>query len=305
MDACPKDKQRYSATSRDVREVAYLIGRTPAAVSRAFANIWAALTDGREGLANNSALCRAIVAEYRGDSQRLHSDAIKARDGFLAESLAPRLEVRSERSTGLLETDLNHASLRVSRETGVPRSLFAVYRHEGSVIEGAVLVSGIIGSLVGSFAQPVAERFVRWVESRLQQDEVRDGVRILRTRTWEALRDGNVVELERTVISRYLPDLRAESSLDARSRHALAWYLAAVLGVGRTEAAANRSRGGRVSGHRRQEIETRLGVNLSRVPQSALRELDALVRVVDTKGFRKAVKQLQQTRLEDFEGGPN
>ena len=48
-------------------------------------------------------------------------------------------------------------------------------------------------------------------------------------------------------------------------------------------------------------METRLGLRLSRVPRSSLRELDALLKAVDTKGFRKAVRQLEQTRIEDFE----
>lgn len=305
LDACPKDYQNYNAGSRDVREIAYLIGRTPAAVSRAFANIWAALTDGREGLANNSALCREVVAEYKDDSVRLHHDAHIVRGRLLRDSLAPRIEVTSTSPTGFLDQDLTRAAFEFSRETGLPRKLFAVYRHEGSVIEGTVLVSGLLGSIAGAFAQPLAERFVRWVEARLGPGGSQEELRIVRTRTWEALRGGRVAEVETTVIQRYLPGLPM-ASISARERHALASYLSAALGVGRVDSRHLGRPFERVTAKRKREIERRLGVRLVRLPQSTLREIDALMMAVDTRGFRKAVRALQQTQLDDFttEGGP-
>lgn len=295
FDACPKDRQRYSATSRDVLEVAYLINRTPAAVSRSFANLWAAMTNGSEGLTNYAALCGRVVADYRGDHARLHHDALSLRETFLRGSPVPRLEVRVAGGQPLLRGDLRRLGAELGRETGTPRPLFVLYRREGSLVEGVVLV------LFGALAAPLGERFVRWVESHLRRPHPSEHVEILRSESWAALTKGRYVEVQRRVIFHYLPDARAES-MSSKSRTALAKYLTALLGVTRHQDGSPLPSLGHVTARRRREIESRIGASLRGLPKPAMAELDALLRVADTKGLRKAIKELHQSRLDDFEG---
>ena len=294
FDACPKDRQRYSATSRDVLEVAYLINRTPAAVSRSFANIWAAMTDGREGLANYAALCGHVVTEYRGELSRLHREAAVLRASFLDSSLAPRLEVRVVHGESLLEGDLRRLASQAARETGIPRPLFVLYRREGSLLEGVVLV------LFAALTAPLGERFVRWMESHLRRPHSSEQVEILRSQTWVALGEGKHLEVERRVVLHYLPDARDES-MRADSRAALAKYLTALLGVARVGSGQVSEPPKRVNARRRAEIESRIGASLRGLPKPALAELNALLQVADTEGFRRAMKELHQTRLDDFQ----
>jgi hypothetical protein len=292
-DACPKDKQRYSATSRDVLEVAYLINRTPAAVSRSFANLWAAMTGGREGLANYAQLCGQVVAEYRNDIPRLHRDALSLRTRFIEQSLAPRLEVRAVEGAPLLASDLRRLASQASKETGIPRNLFVLYRREGSLLEGVVLV------LFAALAAPLGERFIRWIESHLRRQLPAERIEILRSQTWVALSEGKLLEVERRVVLHYLPDAGSES-MSAKARTALARYLTALLGVGRVTESREPAPS-RVNGRRRAELESRIGASLRGLPSPALTELNALLEVADTKGFRKAIKELHQSRLDDFE----
>jgi hypothetical protein len=294
FDACPKDRQRYSATSRDVLEVAYLINRTPAAVSRSFANIWAAMTDGREGLANYAELCGQVVAEYRDDYSRLHRYALSLRTQFLRDSLAPRLEVRVLEGESLFEGDLRRLAVRVARETGIPRRLFIIYRRQGSLLEGVVLV------LFGALAAPLGERFVRWIESHLRRPRTSERIEILRSQTWVDFGEGKHLEVERRVVLHYLPDAR-EESMSAKSRAALARYLTALLGVTRVIGRQPSRPRRRVNARRVAEMESRIGANLRGLPKPALAELESLLEVADTKGFRKAIKELHQTRLDEFE----
>jgi hypothetical protein len=295
FDACPKDRQRYSATSRDVLEIAYLINRTPAAVSRSFANIWAAMTDGREGLANYAALCGQVVVEYRHDYSRLHRDALSLRTQFLRDSLAPRLEVRVLEGESLLEGNLRPLAVQVARETGIPRRRFIIYRRQGSLLEGVVLV------LFGALAAPLGERFVRWIESHLRRPRTPERIEILRSQTWVAFGEGKHLEVERRVVLHYLPDARDES-MSPKSRAALARYLAAILGVARVVGRQPAPTPRRVTARRVAEIESRIGASLRGLPKPALAELDALLEVADTKGLRKTIQKLHQTRLDDYEG---
>lgn len=295
FDACPKDRQRYSATSRDVLEVAYLINRTPAAVSRSFANLWAAMTSGREGLINYAELCGQVVAEYRRDFAQLHRDALSLRTRFLSESLAPRLEARAVEGGPLFASDLRQLSSQIARETGIPRRLFVLYRRQGSLLEGVVLV------LFGALAAPLGERFIRWVESHLRRPGIPEHIEILRSQTWVDLSRGDYLSVERRVILRYLPAAQREH-LSARSRTALARYLTALLGVTPVANAIKTDSRRRVSASRKREIESRIGSRLHGLPGPAFVELDALLQVADTEGLRSAIRVLHQTRLDDFEG---
>lgn len=297
LDACPRDRQRYNANSRDVREVAYLIGRTPAAVSRAFANIWSALTGGREGLSNNSATCREVVAQFRDDSRALHQVAVKLRERFLKTSLAPRIEIHSDSGANLVGDDLRSLSYLISKETGVPRRLFVVYRREGSVVEGATLV------LFGALTYPLGERFVRWVERHLKRRTSDHGLRIIRNASWIAVRDGKVADLETMVVRAYLPDIPSRD-LTTNFRHGLADYLRATLGVRRTERRSGQLQERpleAVPRRRIRHIESQLRTKVTSLSPSSLSELDRLLKVVDTDGFRRALAQARQTRLEDFD----
>lgn len=295
FDACPKDRQRYSSSSRDVLEVAFLLNRTPAAVSRAFANLWAAMTGGREGLANYATTCGMVVEEYRGDLGRLHRDALAIRSRFVRDSLAPRLEVRIDGGTPVLGTDLRLLGTQAAQETGVPRKLFVLYRRSGSLVEGAVLV------LFGALARPIGERFVRWVESRLRRRPASGTLEVIRNQTWVDLREGRRYKVEERIILHYLPSTRVQS-LDAKTRNALASFLTPILGVARASATGRDSPSAPTPA-RVSEIEERLGFRVGQLSAAAIAELDALLRVADTQGLRNAAKKLEQTRLEDFERG--
>lgn len=293
FDACPKDKQRYSASSRDVRELGLLVNRTPAAVSRSFANIWAAMTDGREGLANYAELCGDVVREYLNDTSRLRRDATRLRGRYIHDSLHPRLEIHSDSVPPLLDADLRAMGFEAVRETRVPRQLFVLYRRQSAIVEGAVLV------LFGSLAAPIAERFVRWIEGKIQRDRDSPGVEVIRNQAWTDLLDGKKFELQERIILHYLPSVRVQA-LSSKTREGLASFLAPILGVSPTPSVSLK-RLPTPSASRRKEMERRLGIRLSRLSPRALSELDSLLRVADTRGFRKAVKQLDQTRLEEFE----
>ena len=296
FDACPKDKQRYSATSRDVLEVAYLIDRTPAAVSRSFANIWSAMTEGRGGLANNSELCRQVVSEYLDNLESLHSAALVARSRYLQGTLAPRLEIRSGGKAALLDDDLRKLAYQASRETGVPRRGFVIYRRAGSLVEGAVLIP------FTALATALAERFVRWVEGRLKRASAESEVEVLRTRTWVDLCQRKRVELEERVILRYLPSANV-GKLSAAAKRALARYLAPLLGVTRGPRLSAAGRPKAPTAERIREIESVVGDSVRGLSRLALTELDQLVRVANTAGLRKAARKLQQMKLDDYEDG--
>lgn len=250
------------------------------------------MTRGREGLANYACLCGQVVEEYRRDLARLHRDALSLRVQFLSDSLAPRIEARSVYGEPVLNSDLRSLALRASRETGVPRRLFVFYRRKGSVLEGAVLV------LFGALAAPLGERFVRWVEAHVRGRRLGEDVELIRNQTWIDLRDGRGIKVEERLILYYLPSARVDS-LDAKSRRALARYLSAILGVGRVRE-PDRSKLPAPSPRRTREIEVKLDVRLGGLSRRALAELDSLVRVADTKGLRRAAKELHQTKLDEF-----
>ena len=298
LDACPKDRQRYGSSSRDVREVAYLINRTPAAVSRAFANLWAAMTDGREGLTNYATLCGTVVAAYRNNWGRLHRDALELRREFLDRTLAPRIEFRGRLGSVLSDHDLRRFSLAASRETHVPSRFFVVYHRDGSVLEGAILVSNLLGGLAGGVY--LLKEFINWVERRVEGRVSNREFEVIRTRTWAALRRGDVATVEETIISYYLPS-NPLSDLDRASRHALASYLDAALGVGRVWSETRALPRRPPSRARVRAMQRRVGANFAQLSTEALCELDGLLRAVETSGFRRAVRRLRQTQLDDYE----
>lgn len=89
--AAPKKDQNYNQAHPIVREVADLIGRSPSAVDRKIANLWAVWRPGR-GLAHFSKLDERIVERYRHDLTRLEHDASNIR----AELVSRRPTARAE-----------------------------------------------------------------------------------------------------------------------------------------------------------------------------------------------------------------
>ena len=264
----------------------------PAAVSRSFANLWATMTGGREGLANYAQLRGQVVAEYRHGIPRLHRDALSLRTRFIEQSLAPRIEVREVEGAPLLASDLRRLASQAARETGIPRTPFVLYRREGSLLEGVVLV------LFGALATPLGERFISWIESYLRRPLPSKRIDTLRSQMWVALGVGKHLEVERWVVLHYLPDARDES-MSAKARTALARYLTALLGVGRVAESREPPPSG-VNLRSRVELESRIKASLRGLPMLALTELSALLEMADTKGFRRAMKELHQSRLDDF-----
>jgi len=297
FDACPKDRQRYGSASRDVLEVAYLINRTPAAVSRSFANIWAAMTGGREGLRNFAELCGEVVSEYGSNYAQLHRDALRIRHDFLERALAPRIELYGNRGGVIADHDLRQFARTVSNETHLPRHLFVAYHREGSFIEGTLLVSNLLSGIAGGVY--LLREFIQWMERRVERNPALPRFEVTRTRTWVALGNGDTKAVERMVISFYLPSMPL-SRLDDQSAHALASYLDAALGVSRIpiERSALPTRPpGRA---RIQSLERRTGARLARLPPHSLAELDALIKVVETSGFRRAARRLRQINLDQY-----
>lgn len=254
------------------------------------------MTEGREGLANNSELCRQVVSDYLDNLESLHSAALLARSRYLQGTLAPRLEIRSEGKAALLDEDLRKLAYQAGRETGIPRRGFVLYRRAGSLVEGAVLIP------FTALATAFAERFVRWVEDRLKRTSVQSEVEVIRTRTWVDLRSRKRVELEERVILRYLPSANV-GKLRKEARRALARYLAPLLGVARGPHLSAAGRPTAPTAERIREIESIVGDSVRGLSRQALIELDQLVRVANTAGLRKAARKLLQMQLDDYEDG--
>ncbi len=93
--AAPKDNQNYNQKNPAVREVADLIGRSPSAVDRKMANLWAVWRPGR-GMAHFSKLDEKIVERYRHQLDQLAREADSIRQSLFdrrptarAEALGP------------------------------------------------------------------------------------------------------------------------------------------------------------------------------------------------------------------------
>lgn len=289
-DACPKDAQRYSSSSRDVVEVAYLLGRTPAAVSRAFANLWAASSHGREGLEHYARTCGEVVNEFGEDYHALHRAALNIRTRMVQGALAPRIEIHGEGEPKSPET-LAAIAWEVSRETGASRRDFAIYSRRGTFVEGVVL------AIAGGVAGAVAKRLVDTIEARVQDWwRGRDG-RVLRNSSWDLIRRGRVTTFQVRVVQSYLPSYR-EGDLGDEQQAKLAEFLSAILGIRPT------NRGARtieamttgISRSRRAEMERQIGTTLRGLRPRTEGELDALLRVADASEVKRSIKAGRRRR---------
>lgn len=308
LDAMPKRNQSYGQSSRDVREVAFLLNRTPSSVSHSFGNLWYSWSDGKHGAKNRNHLCDIIVREYREDPLAFHRKALGLRSTLVRTSLVPRIELVEASGDGVLQTSMG---LAISQATGVPRKGFVIYNRRGSILDGVLLgvQTGWPWAVI-IFGPELGKRFIRYVESLIRNEPAgKRPPKVVRSETWIALRNGRGDEVECRVISDYLPGA-SPRQLGSEERRQLASFLSLLQGVRilkPTGTDPDSSHLGRVSRDRKRQIERLVGTSLDGLSPVALSELDALVAAARTRGFQKAVRQSKsvklppsQTTLDDY-----
>jgi hypothetical protein len=292
-DACPKEKQRYGPEAPFVREVADLLGRTPAAVSRAFGNLWAAQTGGRSGLKHFSHVAKEVIDEYQNDFHRLHTEAQRLRALRIPECLTPRIEVQVEADQTPLPEDVVH---QAAASAGLPPELYFVSTRTGTVIvDVGVLLDFLLVGTTGWLAITNTVQLVRDYLSRQRGEEY--PVVITQTNsTWSDIAVGRTVRVEERVIRFHLPGLPA-AAMPPESRSRLAGFLSFVKGVHRRP--THRARAGRVSAqtaltlgrpYTRHGLERLLKIDLSGVPDDSVKLLSDLVKRARTVHFDAALR---------------
>jgi hypothetical protein len=290
-DACPKRNQRYGQSDRNVREIAYLLNRTPSAVSHSFGNLWYPWSKGRHGARNGSHFCAEVVALYRTDPKAFHKLALDSRRRLVKQSIAPRVELQEEGGRGTLTLDLSRT---ISKESGVPRRAFIIYNRPGSVVDGIVLDLSVLGAgLLAGIGYGIGSRLVKFVEGLIRQGRSGSRVVIERNSTWIAIRDGDEERAEHLVIGRYLPAL-ASAHLPPDQRRRLAAYLSMLMGVHSHPIKGNAGAVTQPSGPskaRQKQIEGRVGGSLGGLTDQAWMQIDQLLLAIESKGFRKSVRR--------------
>lgn len=291
-DVCPKQKQSYGPSDRNVREVAYLLSRTPSAVSHGFGNLWYAWSRGRHGAKNASRLCWEVVALYRADPARLHKRAQEIRHQLMPDSLTPRLEIWEPEGAGIIQPNL---SLAISEETGVPRRDFVLYNRRGSVIDGVALSLGLFGAgVTAGVGYTTGTRFVRFVENlvRRRRAASRAPRVVTRTNTWISLRNGDTNWTSELVIKHYLPRVSLRR-LTVKQRDAFVSFFSPLLGLNPVPAeveSTQRVRAVPLSHVRVSRMERELGAQLTNLSSKELRELESILRAAKSKSFAKVTR---------------
>ena len=150
---------------------------TSAAVSRAFANIRAAMTHGREGLANNSAPSAGTAMGQRiGPIRGVCIGKPYCEHQFLSNSLCSTHRAPNFDGRGFFRMDLKNLAFQASRATVSP-SECSSSTAAPSVVEGA-------SSYCSERWHPTpGERFVKWVEAHLESAPPPGDVEVVRTQT--------------------------------------------------------------------------------------------------------------------------
>jgi hypothetical protein len=297
-DACPKDKQSYGQTDRNVREIADLIDRTPSAVSRAFGNLWGARSNGAKGLRNFAKAAKAVVDRYGTDYDSLHAEVAPLRTERIRASLTPRLEVSSRSNQGLIPFD----ELRVElRKRGLTRVVYFTYERHGSLAEGV----GFVEQNAIPIAAIITE-VILWIECRLarRRDRRADHV-ITRSRAWIHYSKGRISDVELDIIRSRLPAIHPRE-LDAEQRRDVAEFVSFVRGVREVEASEQEASevGSKLSKSERAHIIHRvsrlIGIRAGRLCDHCLAQLNRLLDAAESASFRKALRAYRLGRtVED------
>jgi hypothetical protein len=304
-DVCPKVKQSYGPEAPFVRELADLLGRTPAAVSRAFGNLWAAQTGGKRGLKHCSHVAEAVVAEYRNDLARLHEEATRLRSERIPRALTLRLElVNAEDTTPLPETIVHEAA----RCSGLRSDLYFVTTRPGStVVDVGILLDTLLIGTTGWLAITNTVQLIRDYLDRNKRGSHVPTV-VLKSRTWASVERGRTGEVEERVIEFYLPGF-PPNKLPPESRSKLTGFLAFIKGLrrkslSRSDQAGPARQTGTAIGRpfKRAALERMLGIDLSAAPDESIKQLSDLVKAAKTTGFvialrttRRAVRSRHRT----------
>ena len=294
-DACPKDLQSYGPESSFVREVADLLGRTPAAVSRAFGNLWAAQTGGRHGLIHRSHVADEVVSEFRDDLPRLHSIAQALRLERIPRSLTPRLELQSSTETAPLDESVVN---NVAHQSGLASGFYFVTTRPGSTVVDVGILLDVL--LIGVTGWDAVLRMVQGMRERAEarQRASPHEVVLLRSTTWREIERGRTSEVEEGIFAAYLPGFSA-GQLPRESRSRLAGFLSFLRGV-RRRPVDRRPNGPEPKAatvgrpFTRATLERILGMDLSALPDSSVKQLSDLVKVVRTNEFTSALKSARR-----------
>lgn len=290
-DACPKDFQSYGPEDAFVRELADLLGRTPAAVSRAFGNLWAAQTGGRHGLVHRSHVAEEVVAEFRDDLPRLHAVAQELRLARIPSSLTPRIEMKSSTSESPLPEDTVHESARIAGLD--PRFYFVTSRPGSTVVDVGILLDVL---LIGFGAWDAVLRTIQFVRDRARDRERAspENTIVVKNRIWRDIEAGRTKEVEERILAVYLPGI-STSRLDRDSHSRLTGFFSFVRGVRQRPSprssrlvATDRATVGRP--FTRATLERILGVDLSGLSDAAIKQLSDLVKVAKTTEFTAALR---------------
>lgn len=297
-DSCPKTNQSYGPDAPFVCEVADLLGRTPAAVSRAFGNLWAAQTAGKRGLKHYSHLAEEVVEEFRSDLSRLHAEASRIRLERIPVALTPRLELRSRTDESPLDEAVVH---QAAKDSGLnPKFYFVTTRPGSVVVDIGILLEVLLIGVTGWGAVAETIRLIRDQVDRKYQG-LRGHVVLVANRSWREIESGKTRTVEERIFASYLPGFpRDRLARDSRSR--LAGFLAFIRGVRRRQRVRRPNmetslRHGSTVGRpfTRATLERLLGLDLSAVSDESLKQLSDLVKVVRTTEFAKALRTTRRT----------
>jgi len=293
-DACPKVNQSYGPDAPFVRELADLIGRTPAAVSRAFGNLWAAQTRGKHGLKNYSRLAGEVVEEYRNDPTRLRRDALRLRRDRFPQLVTPRLEVVSRDGGSPLPEDAVHSA---ARDAGLSSDLYFVTTRAGSVtVDVGILLEGL---LIGTTGWLAISNTIQIIQNYLRKRRTQRSSPVLEisNRTWKDVDAGRTKQVEERVIKLYLGDSPSRQlSSDDTTR--LVGFLAFLRGTRREKisAASDEVRLGRTVGRpfSRGALQRILTIDLSGASTDVLKQLSDLVKAARSAKFESALRRTRK-----------
>jgi hypothetical protein len=294
-DACPKVRQTYGPDAPIVRELADLIGRTPAAVSLAFGNLWAAQSRGRRGLVHVSHLAQEVVEEFRDQPAKLRDTAKQLRQVRIPSSLTPRLEVSTNIAESVLPEEVVH---RAAADSGLPSDFYFVTTRTGStIVEVGVLLQALLN---GTNGWPLITNTIQVIREYLRGQSARyPGPFVeLRSRTWRETEAGRTTEVEEQVIRAYLPDL-STAGLSTSDKTLLVGFLAFLRGLRREDlpptdlglAHVVRTRGRPLS---RSTLQKILGIDLTNASGASLKRLSDLVKAARTPLFAVALSKTRR-----------
>ncbi|MGA8536981.1 MAG: hypothetical protein WB789_06270 [Thermoplasmata archaeon] len=292
-DACPKEKQSYGQTDRNVVEVADLIDRTPSAVSRAFGNLWGAKTNGKKGLRNFAGAALAVVEQYGTDYDSLHREAAGFRRELVRDSLTPRIDIESPNNEGVLPDTEIRSALRHLRLT---RPYYFIYHRVGSLSQGIGFVSEHSFEIGAGLIQ-----LVKWIDERVRRKErTVPEAEVTRSRAWVRFREGKVESVEVETLHRRLPNFHS-NELGAEGREQLASFLVFIKGLREVKSSdqSETSRPRHVArDHSRKvrRITRLLRVPVTHLCPDCIDQLDRLLRQAESPGFRKAVREFRQRK---------